>query len=332
MERAVESRLGGRRSPLHGGFRVLSRRRRSGDSRRRLRDAEYLIDRECHHAEHEVAFDLDRAAPRTDRAPNSSFSRALTRSARVRKLKMTSIRAQIHSDPNLRQTSLLKRYLVSTSHRCAPRWRDICPTRNACRPPADRQAPRHTAGCKACTTRFRRPCSGANSLLSRSPARWLLKRAVSSCRAGKCDAGRSRQISVPSWRTEKHSATKDAGTCGWVWRWRPIASTLTLGPLVLGLHLSGQAPDGQGFKLAFARGRLWTAGEPRDDLADRLGERHVSRDDVGAARKTVEGRNARTRQGAHERKGLAENWLGGYWASNFGSNVGLAGMATREFP
>ena len=50
-----------------------------------LRDAEYLIDRERHHAEHEVAFDLDAPRTRTDRAPNSSFSRALTRSAMVRK-------------------------------------------------------------------------------------------------------------------------------------------------------------------------------------------------------------------------------------------------------
>ena len=52
MERAVESRLGGRRSPLHGGLRVLSRRSRSGDSRRRLRrqgeaelpQEEFLVD------------------------------------------------------------------------------------------------------------------------------------------------------------------------------------------------------------------------------------------------------------------------------------------------
>src|SRR5271165_5342730 len=36
--------------------------RRSGWCGPELRDAEYLIDRECHHAEHEVAFDLDRAA------------------------------------------------------------------------------------------------------------------------------------------------------------------------------------------------------------------------------------------------------------------------------
>src|SRR5271166_4229177 len=36
--------------------------RRSGRRGPELRDAEYLIDRECHHAEHEVAFDLDRAA------------------------------------------------------------------------------------------------------------------------------------------------------------------------------------------------------------------------------------------------------------------------------
>ena len=36
--------------------------RRSGWRGPELRDAEYLIDRECHHAEHEVAFDLDRAA------------------------------------------------------------------------------------------------------------------------------------------------------------------------------------------------------------------------------------------------------------------------------
>ena len=38
--------------------------RRSGWRGPELRDAEYLIDRECHHAEHEVAFDLDRAALR----------------------------------------------------------------------------------------------------------------------------------------------------------------------------------------------------------------------------------------------------------------------------
>src|SRR3974377_1948246 len=38
------------------------RGRRSGRRGPELRDAEYLIDRECHHAEHEVAFDLDRAA------------------------------------------------------------------------------------------------------------------------------------------------------------------------------------------------------------------------------------------------------------------------------
>ena len=36
--------------------------RRSGRCGPELRDAEYLIDCECHHAEHEVAFDLDRAA------------------------------------------------------------------------------------------------------------------------------------------------------------------------------------------------------------------------------------------------------------------------------
>src|SRR5271165_3238724 len=36
--------------------------RRSGRRGPELGDAEYLIDRECHHAEHEVAFDLDRAA------------------------------------------------------------------------------------------------------------------------------------------------------------------------------------------------------------------------------------------------------------------------------
>ena len=36
--------------------------RRSGWRGPELRDADYLIDRECHHAEHEVAFDLDRAA------------------------------------------------------------------------------------------------------------------------------------------------------------------------------------------------------------------------------------------------------------------------------
>ena len=36
--------------------------RRSGRRGPELRDAEYLIDRECQHAEHEVAFDLDRAA------------------------------------------------------------------------------------------------------------------------------------------------------------------------------------------------------------------------------------------------------------------------------
>src|SRR5208283_4484651 len=36
--------------------------RRSGRRGPELRDAEYLIDRECHDAEHEVAFDLDRAA------------------------------------------------------------------------------------------------------------------------------------------------------------------------------------------------------------------------------------------------------------------------------
>src|SRR5208337_2422184 len=36
--------------------------RRSGRRGPELRDAEYLIDRERHNAEHEVAFDLDRAA------------------------------------------------------------------------------------------------------------------------------------------------------------------------------------------------------------------------------------------------------------------------------
>ena len=36
--------------------------RRSGRRGPELRDAEYLIDRECHQAEHEVAFDFDRAA------------------------------------------------------------------------------------------------------------------------------------------------------------------------------------------------------------------------------------------------------------------------------
>src|SRR5271157_2302144 len=48
-----------------GGFSLCSRGRsgrRSGRRGPELRDAEYLIDRECHHAEHEVAFDLDRAA------------------------------------------------------------------------------------------------------------------------------------------------------------------------------------------------------------------------------------------------------------------------------
>jgi hypothetical protein len=37
-------------------------RLRSGRRGPELRDAEYLIDRERHHAEHEVAFDLDGAA------------------------------------------------------------------------------------------------------------------------------------------------------------------------------------------------------------------------------------------------------------------------------
>src|SRR5271165_5117799 len=48
-----------------GEFSLCSRGRsgrRSGRRGPELRDAEYLIDRECHHAEHEVAFDLDRAA------------------------------------------------------------------------------------------------------------------------------------------------------------------------------------------------------------------------------------------------------------------------------
>ena len=47
-----------------GEFSLCSRGwsgRRSGRRGPELRDAEYLIDRECHHAEHEVAFDLDRA-------------------------------------------------------------------------------------------------------------------------------------------------------------------------------------------------------------------------------------------------------------------------------
>src|SRR5271166_3797134 len=48
-----------------GEFSLCSRGRsgrRSGRRGPELRDAEYLIDRERHHAEHEVAFDLDRAA------------------------------------------------------------------------------------------------------------------------------------------------------------------------------------------------------------------------------------------------------------------------------
>src|SRR5271166_2295631 len=48
-----------------GEFSLCSRGwsgRRSGRRGPELRDAEDLIDRECHHAEHEVAFDLDRAA------------------------------------------------------------------------------------------------------------------------------------------------------------------------------------------------------------------------------------------------------------------------------
>src|SRR5271166_5662929 len=48
-----------------GEFSLCSRGRsgrRSGRRGPELGDAEYLIDRECHHAEHEVAFDLDRAA------------------------------------------------------------------------------------------------------------------------------------------------------------------------------------------------------------------------------------------------------------------------------
>src|SRR5208282_3360937 len=68
--------------------------RGSGGRGPELRDAEYLIDGERDDAEHEVAFDLHLTliAPRTrtTRAPNWSFSRALTRSAMVRKSKSRS--------------------------------------------------------------------------------------------------------------------------------------------------------------------------------------------------------------------------------------------------
>src|SRR5271166_265105 len=52
---------------IHGTRRILPvfagrSGRRSGRRGPELREAEYLIDRERHHAEHEVAFDLDRAA------------------------------------------------------------------------------------------------------------------------------------------------------------------------------------------------------------------------------------------------------------------------------
>src|SRR5271170_5473372 len=64
---ARETRDIGASCKIHRTRRILTvfagrSGRRSGRRGPELRDAEYLIDRECHHAEHEVAFDLDRAA------------------------------------------------------------------------------------------------------------------------------------------------------------------------------------------------------------------------------------------------------------------------------
>ena len=58
---------------------------RSGGGGPVVDDADDLIDGERDDAEHEMAFDLERATDAEKSAPNSSFNRALTRSAMVRK-------------------------------------------------------------------------------------------------------------------------------------------------------------------------------------------------------------------------------------------------------
>src|SRR5271165_2606187 len=86
--------------------------RRSGRRGPELGDAEYLIDRECHHAEHEVAFDLDRAAHAHGPCAEFILQSGVDAFGQGAKIKMTSSGSGIWMS-FMRSTSLAHSALAS---------------------------------------------------------------------------------------------------------------------------------------------------------------------------------------------------------------------------